>query len=271
MELRKIIYEQFNELNRKVRTANFYKVDLHIHTPGSKQDYMVEGRKYEKVSKDKLEEIAKSKGLFNNPKFKELYRNKDELMALLIIHEAYTVKELNLIAITDHDNMSWFKKIAEANVKYRCNIAEVPRKFEVLPGVEITCFNGTHIIAIFEAENYEKVWEYIKYDLNGLGEPGHKIFTYKSEMDVVETIRRAKGIVYIPHLDNNAQKTKIKDMLTPLNGVSKVEILISKYVDAIGFTNYEYKEIVKETLENKNSVYHRDSPVAYLKDSDAHS
>lgn len=270
MELRKIIYEQFNELNRKVRTANFYKVDLHIHTPGSRQDYMVGGRKYEKVNKETLEEIARAKGLFDNPKFIELYRNKDELMALLIIHEAYTVKELNLIAITDHDNMSWFKKIAEANVKYRCNIATVPRKFEVLPGVEITCFNGTHIIAIFEVDNYEKVWEYIKYDLNGLGEAGHKIFTYKSEMDVVQTIRRAKGIVYIPHLDNNAQKTKIKDMLTPLNGVSKVEILISKYVDAIGFTNYEYKDIVRETLENRNSVYYRDTPVAYLKDSDAH-
>lgn len=266
-----IIVDQFKEIVARQRTATFYKVDFHIHTPGSKRDYKVNGVEYEKVGLEDLEKIAKEKGLYKN--FKGLYSGKDELMALLIVNAAYKEKDLNLIVLTDHNNMDWYSKIYDAVPKYIANIAnttEKAKQFMILPGVEITCFSGTHVIGIFDFNNYEKVWECIKFELNGLNEIKQKTFTFKSEMDVIKTIKKFNGIVYIPHLDNNAAKQKITDILDPLSGMSKAQLLTSKFVDAIGFRNPKFSEIAKQTLENKNHVYYRKSALAYLQDSDAH-
>ncbi|NOH15468.1 Spaf_1101 family AAA-like ATPase [Clostridium cochlearium] len=265
-----VVLEQYNEIIKRQKTATFYKVDFHIHTPGSKKDYKVNGLEYERVGLDILEDIANKKGLFNNEKFRELYSSKDELMALLIIHEAYEVKGLNLIVITDHDNMDWYNKIISAAEKYILYISNRNKDFMILPGVEITCFSGTHVIGIFDNKNYEKVWEYIKFDLNGINEGNQKVFTFRSEMDVIKIIKKVNGIVYIPHLDNNAAGERIKDILDPLSGMSKAQLLTSEYVEAIGFTNYAFKEVVKSCLDNRKNQYYREKPLAYLKDSDAH-
>ncbi|MCB2297936.1 Spaf_1101 family AAA-like ATPase [Clostridium tagluense] len=271
MDINKMILEQYAEIIEKQRTTIFSKVDFHIHTPGSKRDYKVNGIEYENVKLNKLEKIADEKGLYKISGFKELYSGKDELMALLIIHEAYEVKDLNLIIITDHNTIEWYEKIRTAAVIYMTSVTERKKTFMILPGVEITCFSGTHIIGIFDNENYNKIWEYIKVDLQGIDYDNQNLFTFKSEMDVIKVINKTKGIVYIPHLDNNAAKQRIKDILDPLSGMSKSQLLTSKYVHAIGFTNYDkFKQVVKNTLEDKNNQYYRETPLAYLKDSDAH-
>ncbi|QLY81240.1 AAA family ATPase [Clostridium intestinale] len=272
MSINDEIIQHFNEIIKKQKTGTFYKADLHIHTPGSKKDYKVGNKLYENVSIEELEQIAQEKGLMNKT-FKQLYKNKDELMALLIIHESYDVKDLNLIVITDHNNMDWIDMIRNAGETYIRNIAKVGKNFEILPGVEITCFNGTHIIAIFDnkGDEFKNKWEFIKYELNAIKPEKNKIFTTKSEIDVVEAINKLNGIVYIPHIDNNAAGIKIKHMIDPLSGVSKAQLLIHKHVHAIGFTNYDLKESVQPVLEDKTHDYYRESPIAYLQDSDAHT
>lgn len=270
MRINEIILDNFKQLLKKQKTATFYKVDFHIHTPGSKNDYKVDGNLYEDVDLETLIKIACDKGLNKIDQFEELYCGKDELMALLIIHEAYEVKGLNLMVITDHNNMDYYEYIrvaAEKNIK---NTLQKGKQFMVLPGVEITCFSGTHIIGIFDNKEYEKVWNYIKFELNGMPDQDRKIFTDKSEMDVVKVIKKANGIVYIPHLDNNAGKQRIKDMLNPLSGNSKAQLLTSKDVDAIGCSNYAYTSTVRKALEDKNNPYYRQYPLGYLQDSDAH-
>lgn len=270
MRINEIIIDNYNHLLKKQKTSVFYKVDFHVHTPGSTNDYKVNGILYEKISIDTLKKIAHDNGLDKIEKFEELYHDKDDLMALLIIHEAYEIKGLNLIVITDHDNMDYYEYIKKAAEKYIKNTLQKGKQFMILPGVEITCFSGTHIIGIFDNKEYEKVWNYIKFELNGMPDEDRKIFTDKSEMDVIKVIKKANGIVYIPHLDNNAEKKRIKDMLDPLSGNSKAQLLTSRQVDAIGFTNYDFTTTVKEALENKNNQYYRSYPLAYLQDSDAH-
>jgi len=270
MDISEMILDQYDEIIEKQKTAIFNKVDFHIHTPGSTKDYKVNGVEYENVELGILEEIAKQKGLLKIDGFKNLYSCKDELMALLIIHEAYKVKDLNLIVITDHNTIDWYDKIRTAAENYITQISKISKKFMILPGVEITCFSGTHIIGIFDNDNYQKIWDYIKLDLKGIDYENQKVFTFKSEMDVIRIINKTKGIVYIPHLDNNAAKERIKDILDPLSGLSKAQLLTSKYVHAIGFRNYHFRGLVKATLEDKNNRYYRETPLAYLKDSDAH-
>ena len=59
MSINEIIFDNFKQLLKKQKTATFYKVDFHIHTPGSKTDYKVNGKLYEKVDLDTLMKILK--------------------------------------------------------------------------------------------------------------------------------------------------------------------------------------------------------------------
>lgn len=267
------VKQQYEKLMKKKNESMFYKVDLHIHTPGSNNDYKFNGKKYENVKLEELKWLADKNGLYEAIGEKFIDLDKDQLMAMLIVHEAYSNKKLNLIAITDHNTVEWYEIIANMSIKYIELIKWKNNKnpFYVVPGVEITCFNGTHIIALFDEKNYKEHWRYIRYKLNGRNEGNDKIFTTKSEIDVIEAIKSVGGIVYIPHLDNNSMKEKLTDMLTPLSGSSKVALLTSNYVDAIGFTDYEKRTIIKKHLENKNDMYYKERKVAYLQDSDAHS
>jgi len=57
-----MIIKEFKELTKRNKTTEFYKVDLHVHTPGSKDDYMVGNQKYEKVRIDEIKKIAVERG-----------------------------------------------------------------------------------------------------------------------------------------------------------------------------------------------------------------
>ena len=268
------IIEQYFALNNKLKCANFYKADLHIHTPGSINDnYSINGKRYEDITKDELIEIAKDKKLYKPDiweMFDELSFDKDELIAQLIIHEAFEIKKMGLIAVTDHNTIDWCSKIIKAaNDYFRCHNTK-GRKFAVLPGVEITCFSGTHIIALFDNIKYEEQWEYLNYEINGIEnrELRKVTFTNKSEIDVISAIKKVGGIAYMPHIDTGDEK--IDKILKPLSGSSKIQLLRDKNLSAIGFSNYEWHRTIKGQLENPKNMYYRKYPIAYLKDSDAH-
>ncbi|MFT9497611.1 PHP domain-containing protein, partial [Anaerosolibacter sp.] len=267
------ILEQYAEINKKLRCAKFYKADLHIHTPGSKKDgYSVNGVEYEKMSTQDLITFAKKKKLYKSSAFKILSDNfdKDDLMAELIVHEAFKIKQLDLIAITDHNTIEWCSKVIKAAENYFRNHETNGRKFCILPGVEITCFSGTHMIAIFDCKKYKEQWEYLNYEINGIGKSSisKSTFTTKSEIDVITAIKKVGGIAYMPHIDTWGQK--IDEILEPLSGSSKIQLFRDKNLSAIGFSNYERHKKIKEQLENPNHMYSREYPLAYLKDSDAH-
>ncbi|WP_283624685.1 hypothetical protein [Clostridium butyricum] len=269
MSISEEVLNNYNKIISKQKESVFYKVDFHIHTPGSKKDYKFNEKYYENVTIKELEERAKSNGLAQIDGFDNMYCNKDELMALLIIHEAYKIKKLNLIVITDHNNMDYYEYVTDAAIKYLKSNLKSGNQFCILPGVEITCFSGTHIIGIFDNINYQKIWEYMKFELNGIQGEKENIFTEKSEMDVINIIKKCGGIVYVPHINNTVKKS-LKEFLEPLSGDSKIQLLTSKDVDAIGVTKYEFVDLVKQTLENKKNMYYRKYPLAYLQDSDAH-
>ena len=104
-------------ITRSTRGAKFYKADLHLHTPGS-HDFDNGG---EEISPDDYVDALEEAGI-------------------------------DLVAITDHDTGSWYKRVREG--------AEA-RNIEVLPGVEITTPGGgrheVHVLAIFPPENSNAV------------------------------------------------------------------------------------------------------------------
>lgn len=270
MIIEELVEEEYIALKKRVETTEFYKVDMHIHTPGSKADYKFNNKLYEKSTLEDIQNICIEKNLYTEDEIKKVSKNKDELMALLIVYEAFEIKKLDMFVVTDHNNIDWYENIRNAASNYVKYIRKDNRIPYILPGVELTCFSGAHIIAILDNEKYLEQWNYLKFDLKAENAKG-ELFTLKGEMDVIESIKKVGGIVYIPHLDNNESKYKISDMLSSISGISKAQLLTSDMVNAIGFRNYnKFKPIVEETLINKKHDYYRETPLAYLQDSDAH-
>lgn len=125
----------------KTKGAEFKKVDLHIHTPGS--DDATGRNRYNFKFKAYLKKHGKEK---TNEKIKEI--------AGKLVENA-TNKNIAVIAITDHNSPSyinhhdvgsrtWYSEIRKAVKKLKKNLV-------VLPGCEISS-DDAHILAVFPPE-----------------------------------------------------------------------------------------------------------------------
>lgn len=271
---RQFIVDQFLALQNCSSGAIFRAVDLHIHTPASKNDYKICGQEYEKVSVDEVIRLAVSEGLYTKEQI-ELFgdikpKDKDAITAELIVHKAIQQK-LSMIAITDHNiiDENWYKKILKSYYEY-IRRKNIEWQLCILPGIEITAYGGNHIIGIFDPENYKEAWNKLINDLNLdkelFGQDGP--ICDKSELEIIKCINDNKGITYIPHIDTRSEK--LSDMLGDLSGKSKIKLFKDPNLIAVGFSVYERHVKVKEQLNNKSSAYYREYPLAYLRDSDAH-
>ena len=268
-----LIKEQYDQLLKQHYGADYYLADLHIHTPGSKLDFKIENNYYEESSLTEVIKFAVKANLINQAIAERLSENpaddlKDTLTAELIIHQSVK-QNLSLIVITDHNTLAWYSKIQKAKDDYLARMGLKGLRFEVLPGVELTCYGGNHIIIIFNPKTYKDDWIKLKHsldfdtDVEGLGNPG----TTKSEVDVIKCVKEIGGISYIPHIDNDGPL--LKNMLSPLSGKSKAKLLTDPGLMGLGFSNIQNSSMVKNELRN-NHIYHRKEPLAFLQDSDAH-
>lgn len=105
-----------NEILKKKNGANFYKVDLHLHTPADFQ--------FQRVENVNSNEKRKA--------FVKKYLN-------IVLQ-----KELGIIAITDHNNISWLLFFQELNQ------AEPFKHIIIFPGLEISSREGIHLLVLFE-------------------------------------------------------------------------------------------------------------------------
>jgi len=134
-----------------------YKIDLHTHTPKSK-----------------------------------CYKYKQHTAEEIVATALY--KELNAIAVTDHNTAEGIDQMKEAAKS---------TELVIFPGVEISLERGFHIIAIFDPEVDQKYIENflgaidITSDLYGKQEALCK----KSPKDVVDKIHDRKGLAILAHID----------------------------------------------------------------------
>ncbi len=104
----------FRKLQQRQKGAEMVKVDLHVHSPASKD--------YCKVS------------------------NKDEVEYKLLI-DCIAESDVSIVAITDHNTFHGYKTINEMLRNDVSLAAKVKQKL-ILPGVEITCY-GIHFLVLF--------------------------------------------------------------------------------------------------------------------------
>jgi hypothetical protein len=231
----------------------YYKMDLHIHTPASSC--------YEGAKED------------------------DEYIRIL---EKAKDKQLNIIAITDHNTINGYEKmigiknklITERDVLIKYlgddqtnqyietlnNKIELFEKIEILPGVEITLNPGIHIIVIANPKNVielSRLLEEVGYLPNMRGKDSE----FLPQMDVAAFLNNSlliDKLVIAPHVDSD------KGIYNNLNGRYRAEIFKSNKIKAITCNAPNQLQKIQSLLFNE-PTYKRDIPLAYINASDAHN
>ncbi|MFC2026412.1 PHP domain-containing protein [Chloroflexota bacterium] len=120
-----ISVRELNEFLNNKSYARFMNTNLHLHTPATRWDWDGwdgQTRKADTISVDEY--------------FEELNKTS-----------------LELVAITDHNCIDWCEPLVKLARKAR---KEGRSKIHILPGVEITTYEGPHLIAIFDEKKIRK-------------------------------------------------------------------------------------------------------------------
>lgn len=171
------IMSDFNNLNEHKHYAEYIKTNLHVHTPFTQWDW----------------DAIDGQTLFS----------KDLTIEKFFNHLQST--KLDLIAITDHNCVCWCEQMIKLAKKHR---KERGSNLVVLPGVEITTYEGPHIIAIFDENKpiTEINTMLVNLGLSGNGNKDEKVGDVNGRkltiFDVFTTVELAGGIIIGPHIDS---------------------------------------------------------------------
>jgi len=276
------INKDYEELLKQKEGAKFVKVDLHVHTPSSKD--------------------AQAKNKYNlkfdyenfNPSMEEA-----EKLAKSIVERCKKLK-IRLIAVTDHNSPSNVHPLALGHTWYELLRKAASKMNEngvcVLPGVEIST-NDLHLLVIVDPTEAPKKKKeerevqpaaYIVHQINfllqkcgfTLSEYGdYKATGTSSLFDVLEHIKNlGMRCIAIPAHIDTGHKALLDLHKKPSNIYGK--LLNHSYLNAVEVvkpTSPEKKKIGKGKKAVKAKDYfakqrepHR-SPIAWIQNSDGHS
>lgn len=154
--------------------ARYRKVDLHVHTPVSAWCW-------------------------------NQHRQADEPAAGSLtpddVADAILATDVDLIAVTDHDTVDWFDGVRKS---LRQKAKKLGRDIELLPGVEVTTYDGVHLLGIFPAD---KPTGELRNMLIRFGMRADGVKTERATSDwpvdkVADEITRAGGLLVAPHALN---------------------------------------------------------------------
>ncbi|UCF05784.1 MAG: hypothetical protein JSV33_01730 [bacterium] len=263
-----VINENYQKILASKSGAQFFKADLHVHTPAS-------GDAQAKNKYNFKYDIA------NIPKSKERAR---ELAAKIV--DAAIKKGLRLIAITDHNTPSNTHPEDLTNTWYQLiRNAARGKDLCVLPGVEIST-DDLHVLVILDPKEDEPaaymthrinfLLKDCKFTLDDYGD--YRATGMSSLFDVMHYIEElGTECIAIPAHIDGGKKAMLSVYKEPSNVFNKL----------LNHSNLNAVEVVKETTPSKKKLggkrgkivqeyfdKMRDedrSPLAYIQNSDGHS
>lgn len=262
MPTSKEIQAQYARLMAQPIGAKWHKVEMHVHTPGSRKDFKVYGTPFERLSTKDLLEISAREGLISQDLARSLGEDirAEDVAAELIAWKGFQEK-ISLMCITDHFNSEWARRVRDAvwNISRRMRLGWGPK---ILPGVEICDVNNHHVIAIFR----EKAEDQVRELLRSLGVPEDQfgkqsVLVNRTLLQLLDTIKAHQGIAYLPHLDSGE---KVTDMLGGHAGFWR-EVFTNPTLAAVGLRNVKSRTLLIDHLKSRKV-----EPPPFLVDSDAH-
>lgn len=243
-----------NIYKKYISIMNKLKVDLHIHTPASK-DY-----KGEKSDSEYFNILNKS------------IENK-----------------LSTIAITDHNTICGyikFKELEETNLKTLSFLKSIGNssqdvlndleknkskfeKIKIIPGVELSVYPKLHIIVLFnEKIDIEKISLFLKETLklneyyNDGNPDGFVNLTPDQLIERCFENFNEDFLIICPHVDSS------NGLWNELNGQSRIRLVNNKFINCFQILNLETINRIDQAL--KNDGYEKGKKITYIQASDFH-
>lgn len=266
--------------NTRRRYGKLQKAEIHFHTPASHDYELIQGKDYKQLTIKEILDYSVELSMFTEEEksviltkyqqgeysgseyldklseIKAPYDDFNEYISYsLIAHKLYK-ESINIAVITDHNTIKGFHKLKFALHEYynRHEKHKTPRRKPIylFLGVEISCSDHTHVVGIFNENNYEELNlflnEIIYSEESGTIETSHTI---------LQEINLRNGIGYIAHV-NSYQGIG--------TGLYKRSLFTSPYTKILGLTNLDSDAWKSKTFPSFN-----DDGVCYLFESDAHS
>lgn len=271
------VYEIIKE-SRKTY-GELKKCEFHIHTPASYDYQLIEGKLYKDLSFEEIiefavdmeylsdelkNEIIKNLGYYQSEKYLEELKEKEipfegfkEYLAyMLIAHKLYK-ETIEVAIISDHNTIKGFKKLRFALEEYysqRIKGFENRKSIYLFLGVEISCSEQNHLIAIFNDQQYDKIQEFLNEVIISENEG-----TYYTSQYIIERIENLGGLSYIAHI--NSSKLYGSQLYN--------KKLFSTNMKMFGLTNLTVEERERNRIKNYNKDASKKLGVIY--EGDSHS
>lgn len=212
----------YNRLKRNSKFAKYYKVDLHIHTPASKD-------------------------------YKKTATQNDNDAEYKFLVQRFIETDVDIFAITDHNSIDGYFNIQKTLDEYPDLKAALGKKL-ILPGVEITCY-GKHFIAIFP-ENISK--EKLKIlllecGIDSLGQGNENESADRvTPLTLCEKIESFEGLVLIAHCDaeNGLLEGYFNKNRDEIKGNSIIKVLKSQAVYGVCYNSPNNLDRLKDLLRS---------------------
>lgn len=180
-----LIVDLSRELIALPKGADYYKVDLHVHSPGSF-------------------DFAPDK----DPAVRQ--------MDAADFVSAWLERGVAMIAVTDHNNGSFVNELLDAANK----IVHNGRRLHVLPGVELTVQSGVHLLAIFPPDVPDVIDDFLsKLDLPQAKRNREDSLVDKGLHEIREQVRARGGLLIGAHADST------KGVIAELTGQPRLNAL----------------------------------------------
>lgn len=242
-----------NKMNVEVE-EKFYKVDLHVHSPASKD-----------------------------------YKSKNTEDEFLKIIKKAKKKKLSIIAITDHNSIEGYQTFIKIKNELIANrnkiekkhtrnqkkkIEEIDKKLKlftdilILPGIEFEVREGIHMLVIFnESIRIDQIVHFLTDGGFSKDDWGNEEPSYSPKWDVIDLFEESKKyncILIDAHTDSD------KGIYNTLQNSKRYRAQCFSNEQLVGaiYNNEVQKDKLIKILQD--SKYTRKNPLVFLKASDAH-
>lgn len=264
------IIEAYNHIKGTRDNFGFPRKTLfHIHTPASHDYRMLEDKGtngYKNMSMKELEDIVYEKEIIPqgvridmgemDEQF-HIFEDTKELLAYLLIAHELLINEYEIVVVADHNTFDGVNKLKTC-VKYLKH--QKAKKYKVFTtvfrGIEISCADKLHVVAIVDGENKEsRVIRWLDDKLIS-----KKDGVYVTSLDAMEDLSKMGAITYIAHIySSDIYKEAF------FSGGYKKKLFSSENTRVVGLRNKNQIEGAKNFLNN----YRKD--INFLIDNDSHS
>lgn len=216
----KKVYSEIELL--KESYGRLHKCEFHIHTPASYDYRLITGKIFKNLTLNDVLEIARNEEYLSDELILDLQQNKTEehnqlvsslneksgtsykdlreIIAYELIANKLYQNDIEIAVISDHNTIKGYNNLRDALIRlYETRYkAEQKKCIRLFLGIEISCSDRYHLVAIFNEENYPTVNRFVEKYIHS-EEDG----TYISCLDMVNRVLEHNGIPYIAHINSN--------------------------------------------------------------------